>query len=112
MADSTDKKDNRANLKIPAELHKAMAHYAIDEEITLADVVRRGWDSLRAQVVIDFAHSPSIVEVRRIARELSELANEYSATNSARNREHTDLAKSKVGRGSHRGMCRVPVRGT
>jgi hypothetical protein len=97
MPDFKEKKDARESIKIRKELHKEMAHYAIEEEITMAEVVQRGWDSLRAQVVIDLAHSPSIVEVRRIARELSELADEYSATNSARNREHTDLAKRVAG---------------
>jgi hypothetical protein len=38
------KKDGRATLNIPADLHKQIGHYAIDHDISAAEAVRRAWE--------------------------------------------------------------------
>lgn len=44
----TTKKDERGNVKLPPDLYAALAHHAVDERVSIHEVVRMGWDALKA----------------------------------------------------------------
>lgn len=46
-ADLIMKKDTRATLNLPTELHKELAHYAIDVDLTLSQVIERIWEAFK-----------------------------------------------------------------
>ena len=46
-----DKKDSRGSLKLPADLHKQIGHYALDHGISNAEAIRRAWDGLTTVTV-------------------------------------------------------------
>lgn len=60
-----NKKDPRGNAKLPRSLYLEMSHYALDEDITLHETIRRGWELLRTSTESLEATGTPVVAGRR-----------------------------------------------